>query len=87
MPKPAYAVLKEDRKESTETAALTEGCAGDVVAAAASKNAPQAVVVKDFEPSEAFSTQNSCLAAVEWNRPDQGLVYAALALGRNLASA
>ncbi len=44
--------MKEDRKESTETAALTGGCAGDAVAAAASKKAPQAVVVNDLEPSE-----------------------------------
>ncbi len=38
------------KDESTETAAVAKGCAGD--AAATLKEAPQAVAVKDFEPSE-----------------------------------
>ncbi len=66
--------MKEDRRESTETAALTEECARDAVAAAASKKAPQAVVVKDFEPSDVLNTHRSHLAAVQQNCPDQGLV-------------
>ncbi len=44
---------------------MTEGCAGDAVAAAASKKAPQAVVVKDFEPSEVLKTYGPSLTAVE----------------------
>ncbi len=72
--------MKEDRRESTETVALTEGCADDVVAAAASKKAPQAVVVKDSESSEVLTTHTPRLAAVEQNRPDQFLITAALCL-------
>ncbi len=61
VPKLAKAVLKEDRRESTETAALTEGCAGDAVAATAWKKAPQAVVGRDFdgEVGEIASRMNS----------------------------
>ncbi len=65
---------------------MTEGCAGDAVAAAASKKAPQAVVVKDFEPSEVLNAHRPRLAAVEQNRPDQGLVNATLGLERYLSS-
>ncbi len=50
---------------------MTEGCAGDAVAAAASKKVPQAVVVKDFEPSEVLNTHRPRLAAEEQNRPHQ----------------
>ncbi len=57
--------MKEDRRESTETAALTKRCTGDAVAAAASEKAPQAVIVKDFEPSEVLNTHRPRLAAVE----------------------
>ncbi len=42
---------------------MTEGCAGDAGAAAASKKAPQAVVVKDFEASEVLNTGESHLLA------------------------
>ncbi len=76
--------MKEDRRESTETAALREGCAGDTVAAAASKKAPQAVVVEDFEPPEVLNTHRPRLAAVEHNRQDQGLENATLGLERYL---
>ncbi len=69
-----------------ETAALTEGCAGDAGAVAASKKAPQAVVVKDFKPSEVLNTPRPRFAVVEQNRPDQGLVNAALGLERYLSS-
>ncbi len=69
-----------------EIAALTEGCAGDAVAATASKNAPQTVVVKDFESSKVLNTHRPRLAAVEQNRPDQGLVPATLGLERYLSS-
>ncbi len=65
---------------------MTERCAGDAVAAATSKKVLQAVVVKDFEPSEALSTHRPRLAAVEQNRPDQGLVNATLGLKRYLSS-
>ncbi len=75
----------EDRRESTKTTALTKGCTGDAVAAAASKKAPEAVVVKDFEPSEVLKTHRSRLAAVEQNRPDQGLVNATFDLERYLS--
>ncbi len=78
--------MKEDRRECTETAALTGGCAGDAVAAAASKKPPQAVVVKDFEPSEVLNTHRPRLAAVEQNRPNLGLVGATLGLERYLPS-
>ncbi len=54
--KTVKAALKEDRMKSAETAALTERCAGEAVAAAASKEALQAVVVKDFESSEVLNT-------------------------------
>ncbi len=64
---------------------MTKRCAGDAVAAATSKKAPQAVVVKDFEPSEALSTHRPRLAAVEQNRPDQGLIDAAFGLERNVS--
>ncbi len=77
---------EEDRRESTETAAWTEGCTWNEVAAAASKKAPQAVVVKDFEPSEFLNTHRQRLAAVEQNRPDQGPVNATLGLERYLSS-
>ncbi len=43
---------------------MTEGCAGDAVAVAASKKAPQAVVVKDFETSEVLNTHRPRLTAV-----------------------
>ncbi len=62
MLKPAKAALMEDRRKSMETTALTEGCAGDAVAAAASKKALQAVVAKDFEPSEVLNTHRPRLA-------------------------
>ncbi len=74
--------MKEARRESTGTAALTGGCAGDAVAAAASMKVPQAVVVIDFEPSKALNTHRPRLAYVEQNRPAQGLVNAALGLER-----
>ncbi len=64
---------------------MTKGCAGDSVAAAASKKAPQAVVVKDFEPSEVLDTHRPRLATVEENRPDPGLVNATLGLERYLS--
>ncbi len=64
MPKPALAMFKRNREESTETESLTKGCAGNAVAAAASRKAPQAVV-KDFKPSKVLSTHRPCLAAVE----------------------
>ncbi len=69
-----------------EPVALTEGCAGDAVAAAVSKKAPQAVVVKDFEPSEVLNTHRPRFAAVEQNRPDQGFKNATLGLERYLSS-
>ncbi len=69
-----------------ETAALTKRCTGDAVAAPTSKKAPQAVVVKDFEPSEVLNTHRPRLAAVEQKRPDQDLVNAILGLERYLAS-
>ncbi len=72
--------MKGDRRESTETAALTEACARDAITAAASKKAPQAVVVKDFEPSVVPNTHRPRLVAVEQNRPDQGLVNATIGL-------
>ncbi len=50
---------------------MTKRCAGDAVAAASSKKAPQAVFVKAFEPSEVLSTHRPRLAAVEQNRPNQ----------------
>ncbi len=53
---------------------MTDGCTGDAVAAAAWNMSPQAVVVKYFEPSEVLKTHRPRLAAVEQNRPDQGLV-------------
>ncbi len=56
---------------------MTNECAGNAVAAVASKKVPQAVVVKDFESSEVLNTYRPCLAVVEQNRPDQGLVNAA----------
>ncbi len=61
-------------------------CAGGAVAAATPKKAPQAVVVKDFEPSKVLGTNRSCLAAVAQNRPNQSLINATLSLGRNLSS-
>ncbi len=63
-----------DRRESTGTVALTYGCAGDAVTAVLSKKAPQAVVVKDFEPLEILNTHRPRLAAVEQSGPVQGLV-------------
>ncbi len=44
---------------------MTKGCAEDAVAATTSKKAPQAVVVKDFEPSEVLSTHMPRRAAVD----------------------
>ncbi len=76
--------LKESWWEGTEIAALTKVCAGDAVAAAASEQATHAVVVKDFEPSEVLSTHRPCLAHL--NRPQQGLVKAAIGLERNISS-
>ncbi len=64
---------------------LTKGCAGDVVAAATSKKASQSVVVKDFEPSEVLSAHRPCLAAVEQDRPNQGLINSTLGIERNLS--
>ncbi len=78
--------MKKDRRKSTEAATLTKKCAGDAVAAAISKKAPQAVVIKDFKPSEVRDTHRPRLAAVEQNRPDQGLVNATLGLERYLSS-
>ncbi len=72
--------MKEDRRESTETVSLKEGCAGDAVAVVASEKAPQSVVVKVFEPPEVVNTHMPRLAAVDQNRPDQGLVHTALGL-------
>ncbi len=72
--------MEERRWKRTETATLTNGYAGDAVAAAASEKAPHAVVVKDFELSEVLSTHRPCIGTVEQNHPDQGLVYAALGL-------
>ncbi len=65
---------------------MTKRCAGDAVAAATSKKAPYAVVVKDFEPSEVLSTRRPRLEAVEQNRPDQGLIDATFGLERKLSS-
>ncbi len=59
--------MKANRRRSTETAALAKGCAGDAVAPL--KEAPQAVVVKDFEPSEVLNTNRPRLAAVEQSQP------------------
>ncbi len=53
---------------------------------ATSNKAPQAVFVKDFVPSEVLSTHRPRLAAVEQNRPDQGLIDATFGLVRNLSS-
>ncbi len=50
------------------------------------KKAPQAVVVKNFEPSEILSRHRARLAAVEQNRPDQGLIDATFGFERNLFS-
>ncbi len=60
---------------------MTEGCAGDAVAVALSKKAPQAVVVKNFEPSKVHNTHRPRLATAEQNRPDKGIVNATLGLG------
>ncbi len=49
---------------------MTKRGARDAVAAATSKKAPQAVVVKDFELSEVLSTHRPRFAAVEQNRTD-----------------
>ncbi len=65
---------------------MTKRSAGDAVAAATSKKAPLAVVVEDFEPSEVLNTHWPRLAAVEQNRPDQGLVNATFGLERYLSS-
>ncbi len=40
---------------------MAKGCAGAAVAVTTSKKAPQAVVVKDVEPSEVLSTHRPCL--------------------------
>ncbi len=74
------------RRRRIDKRARTKGGAGKAAVVAASKKAPQAVVVKDFEPLEVLSTHRPCLAAVEQNRPDQGLVNAALGFERNLSS-
>ncbi len=58
--------------------------ASDVVAAAASENAPQAVVVKDCQPVEIFYTDRPCLTAVEKGRSDYSLIDAAFRLKRYL---
>ncbi len=63
-----------------ETAVLTKGYASDTVAASTSKKAPQAVVAKDFEPSEVLSTHRPRLAGVEQTCLDQGLITATLGL-------
>ncbi len=49
---------------------MTKSRASDAVAAAASENTPQAVVVKDFQPVEIFYTERTCLIAVEKDRSD-----------------
>ncbi len=54
--------MKEDQSESTETAALTKGNAGDAFAAVASKKALQVVVVKDFESEAGDSASQKFLA-------------------------
>ncbi len=59
---------------------MTKRCAGDAVAAVTSKKAPQAFVGEDFEPSEVLNTHRPRLAAVEQNRPDQGLINATFGL-------
>ncbi len=56
--------------ECAEAAALAKSRASDVVAAAASENTPQAVVVKDFQPVEIFYTDRPCLTAIEKDRSD-----------------
>ncbi len=65
---------------------MTKGFGGDAVAAATSEKTPQAVVVKDFKPSEVLSTHRPRLAAVEQNCRHQGLKNATLGLERSLAS-
>ncbi len=59
---------------------MTKRYAGDAVAAATSKKAPQAVSVEDFEPPEVLNMYRPRLAAIEQNRPDQSLVNATLGL-------
>ncbi len=72
MPKPAKATLKGNRWESTATATLAKGCAGNAVVLIGSKKASQVVVAKYFEQSEVISMHVPGLTAVEQNRPDQG---------------
>ncbi len=55
--------MKGNQGQSSETAALAKGCAGD--AAATLKEAPQAVAVKEFEPLEVLHRHRPSPAAVE----------------------
>ncbi len=55
--------MKANQRESTETAAVAKGCAGN--AAATLKEAPQAVDAKDLEPSEVLHRHRPSRAAVE----------------------
>ncbi len=63
---------------------MAKSRASDVVAAAASEITPQAVVVKDFQPVEAFYTDRPCLTAVEKDSSDLSLIDAAFRLERYL---
>ncbi len=51
------------KENQGETAAVVKGCAGDAVATL--KEAPQAVAVKDFEPSEVLHRHRPSPADVE----------------------
>ncbi len=64
---------------------MTKGRAGDAVAAAASIKVPCVVVIEDIQPSKVLSSHRPNFAAVEQNRPDQGLLHAAFGRERNLS--
>ncbi len=51
---------------------MAKSRASDAVAAAASENTPQAVVVKDFQSVKIFYTDRPYLTAVEKDRSDLG---------------
>ncbi len=62
--------MEEHRWKSAKAATLAESQASDAVAAAASENTLQAVIVKDFHPTEIFYTNRPCLTTVEKDRSD-----------------
>ncbi len=80
MSKPAKLSMEEHRWKCAKAATLAESRTSDAVAAAALENAPQAIIVKDFQPTKIFYMNRPCLTTVEKDRSDQSLTDAALRL-------